>query len=85
MGLLILHCLPEVLLRLVSGDSREIKPIVDAILMFALDARLVLNVQHQYSSCERVFLEVCASSNFSPGQVKEKFQVQQILYSDTYL
>lgn len=33
-------------MRLVSGDSGEIKPVVDAVLMFALNARLILNVQH---------------------------------------
>lgn len=46
---IILHCLPEVLLRLVSEDGGEIKPVVDAILVFAIAARSVLNVQ--VSSC----------------------------------
>ncbi|KAJ7395195.1 exostosin glycosyltransferase 1 [Pitangus sulphuratus] len=38
-GVIILHCLPEVLLRLVSADDGEIKPLADVILIFAVDAR----------------------------------------------
>lgn len=50
MQVLLFDYLPEVLLRLVSGDSGEIKLVIDAVLMFALNARLVLNVRNQYSS-----------------------------------
>lgn len=82
MEVLILDCLAEVLLRLVSGDSGQIKPVVDAVLMFALNWYLTYNIS---TLAERVFLEVCASSDFSSAQVKEKFHVQQILQPDAYL